>query len=409
MQNDLRTNKIFLFTQTFFVAFFIDIPALNQIFVSFFPGLSGQLMTIMYLSCGVMLVILAVPTIIVDHFVNKKLFLIILFITMGYFLTIILAPYSDLSVTNFCVYTLIALLMVLLYKVDGKLLILLIMIVPVFGITNVNDIFATNTYQYETISMGVSYAFMPTVISAIVYFYTYYNNETIKKKIIIIPILVVNIIYLFKIVQFGSRGVVFCFLCCFIFFNCFHYDKINKKVSFEGYKVFFISIITMVFLMNIWTIFATIENLIESAGFQINAINKFFRLANTTGRDITNGRTAIYEATINGIWQSPIWGHGYSTTMNNLGFIYPHNFMLQLLYDGGILLTIPIIYLVVEGFFSWYKFCSEAEFTVISALLFMSIPGALFSGNLWENNRLWLTFAVLIIFSDNNWIVCNKE
>ena len=94
--------------------------------------------------------------------------------------------------------------------------------------------------------------------------------------------------------------------------------------------------------------------------------------------------------------------------MNNLGFVYPHNFLLQLLYDGGILLTIPVIYLVVGGILNWYKFCSEDEFTVISALLLMSVPGALFSGNLWENNRLWLSFAALIVFSAKSWIICTK-
>ena len=212
-----------------------------------------------------------------------------------------------------------------------------------------------------------------------------------------------------KIIQFGSRGVVLCFLCCFIFFNCFNYDSIKMKVSFKGYKVFLISIVAVVVLMNIWTVFATIENLIESAGFHINAINKFFRLANATGGDVSNGRNAIYEATINGIWQSPFWGHGYSTTMNNLGFVYPHNFLLQLLYDGGLLLTLPLIILVVGGVLNWYKFCSEDEFTVISALLLMSVPGALFSGNLWENNRLWLTFAALIVFSARSWIIYKKK
>lgn len=409
MNNNLKANHILLFAQTALVAFFIDIPALNQIFVSFAPSLSGRLMTLMYFFCGIMLVILVIPTIIANHFVNKKLFLFIVFIAMGYFLTIIFAPYSDLSIANFGVYTLIALLMVLLCQVDGKLLIILIMMFPVFGIVNVNNVFATNSYQYETISMGMSYAFMPTVVSAIAYFYSYYKSETTKKKILLIPIFAVNIIYLLKIIQFGSRGVVLCFLCCFIFFNCFNYDSINMKVSFKGYKAFLILIVAVVVLMNIWTVFVIIENLIESAGFHINAINKFFRLANATGGDVSNGRNAIYEATINGIWQSPFWGHGYSTTMNNLGFVYPHNFLLQLLYDGGLLLTMPLIILVVGGVLNWYKFCSEDEFTVISALLLMSVPGALFSGNLWENNRLWLTFAALIAFSARSWIIYTKK
>ena len=148
MNNGLRVNNMFLFAQTALVAFFINVPALNQIFVSFIPGLSGRLMTLMYIFCGVMLVVFAVQTIISNHFVNKRLFLFIVFIAIGYFLTILFAPYSDLSMSSFGIYTLIALLMVLLCQVDGKLLITLIMTFPAIGIVNVNNIFANIIYLW---------------------------------------------------------------------------------------------------------------------------------------------------------------------------------------------------------------------------------------------------------------------
>ena len=409
MNNNLQQSSRFVFMQTILVAFFIDIPALNQIFVSFVPGLSGRIMMLLYLLCGISTCILAIVSIFKRYFVNKNLFLLIGFILLGYVMTSIFTPYSDLSFINFTVYTLLAMLIVLLLNVDGKLLISLIMTLTFIGLLNINIIFATSVYRYETISMGMSYAFMPTVVAAIVYFCVYFKKESTIKKLILVPVLLVNAIYLFKIMQFGSRGVVLCFICCFVFFFCIKYDEVNNKLSFKGYKAFFISIIVVLVLLNIWTFFEKIEGIFEAVGFHINAVNKFFRLASASNGDISNGRNAIYEATISGILQSPMWGHGYSTTMNNLGFVYPHNFMLQLLYDGGLLLTLPIFILVCAGIVRWCKSCNKDEFAVIAALIFMSVPGALFTGNLWENNRLWLTFAVLTVYSSRSWILNIKQ
>lgn len=409
MNNKLICNSKIVFMQTAIVAFFIDVPALNQIVISFFPGLTGIIMTLFYSFTAMAVILLPIVSTVLDKkIIEIKLILLIGGIVFGYLLTCIFAPYSDLTFVNLGIYTVLPILVVLLFNIDGKLLITFIMALTTVGILNVEAIFTTNKYQYETISMGLSYAFMPTVVAAIVYSLTYFKDEEKIKKIMMLPVLVINFVYFFKIIQFGSRGVVLCFACCFAFFFCFKHDNVNKKVSFKGYKAFFIFIIIAVISRNMWTIFWNIEKIFESVGLHINAINKFFRLSSASGSDISNGRNLIFKQTFEGVWQSPILGHGYSTTMNNLGFVYPHNFVLQLLYDGGLLLTIPVLYLFVRGIISWYNSCDVNEFVVIVSLILMSVPGALFTGNLWENNRLWLTFAALTIYSNRTWIYSDK-
>ena len=195
----------------------------------------------------------------------------------------IFAPYSDLTIIYFAIYTILSLCFVLLFQIDGKLLLKAIMTFPIIGILDISGIFTTNSYQYETITMGVSYAFMPTIVSSIVYFFAYYKGDNTKDKIINTLILSINMVYLFNVVQFGSRGVVLCFLMCFVFFFCFKYDNEKNRVYTKGAMVLLFAVILIIFIMNMWTIFSFLLDVIEALGFHINAIDKFFRL-NTRSR-----------------------------------------------------------------------------------------------------------------------------
>lgn len=414
MKFRLKLMKEGTMAETALIAYFIDIPALNAIFISLLPSLSGRLMVLMYLFSGLLFVLFVCLSLKRKRRVNFKLLILIIFVICGYLLTLVSTPYTDLNWVNFSIYTILSLLFVLLFQVNTKLLLQCIMTFTAIGFFNINAIFVTSSNLYETITMGVSYAFMPTIIAAIVYCFIYYKEDSFKYKIINGIVLIINLLYFLKIIQFGSRGVVLSLLSCVLFFFCFKYDEKKEKVCLKSYKAIILAIIFAFFVMNLWSVFEYISNLVESAGFHINAINKFFRLMDSSSNDITNGRLAIYMKTINGIWQSLLWGHGYSTTQHNLGIVYPHNFLLQLLYDGGIVLTTPIIVLSIKGAYSWYKSCTKNEYAIVVALFFMSIPGALFSGNLWENNRLWITLAVLVCFSTlkrnkTRGIICIEE
>ena len=218
--------------ETLLLAFFIDIPVLNIIIVTMIPGLTGQLMTWLYLICGIFFIILTLLLMLKKrvNLIDSKLFLLIISISLGYLLTLIFAPYSDLTIIYFAIYTILSLCFVLLFQIDGKLLLKAIMTFPIIGILDISGIFTTNSYQYETITMGVSYAFMPTIVSSIVYFFAYYKGDNTKDKIINTLILSINMVYLFNVVQFGSRGVVLCFLMCFVFF--FFLNMIMKKIGY---------------------------------------------------------------------------------------------------------------------------------------------------------------------------------
>ena len=74
--------------ETLLLAFFIDIPVLNIIIVTMIPGLTGQLMTWLYLICGIFFIILTLLLMLKKrvNLIDSKLFLLIISISLGYLL-----------------------------------------------------------------------------------------------------------------------------------------------------------------------------------------------------------------------------------------------------------------------------------------------------------------------------------
>ena len=88
------------------------------------------------------------------------------------------------------------------------------------------------------------------------------------------------------------------------------------------------------------------NNVLLDSDIKLDFVRKTLKIQT----DISNGRNAITEYVVENIFKSPIWGHGVSTiTYNSNGMIpYPHNFILQLFYDGGILLAVPVLFFVIK-------------------------------------------------------------
>ena len=68
--------------------------------------------------------------------------------------------------------------------------------------------------------------------------------------------------------------------------------------------------------------------------------------------DIMNGRTDIYRLAWEGFCDSPILGNGIGVFSDRFGgqnMPFIHNIVLQLLYELGILLPIPIFMIMING------------------------------------------------------------
>ena len=118
---------------------------------------------------------------------------------------------------------------------------------------------------------------------------------------------------------------------------------------------------------------------------------------------VEDGRNVIYENALNGIAQHPILGNGIGQFDYNYG-TYPHNLLLQLLYEGGIifviLIFVPILILIIlvlckgKGKF-------ENTYLVIF-LVSSSIVKLMLSYEFWSDIYFWiiLYLSYMVLFKE---------
>lgn len=162
--------------------------------------------------------------------------------------------------------------------------------------------------------------------------------------------------------------------------------RVNKKILI-------ILCICVLIYANFWNIIGLLEEIMKDKGIHFNFIEKITKLGQ---ENINNGRNTIYAITIRGIKNKILLGHGIDTFDYYTSLEYPHNFCLQFLYDIGIIGSLIVLIPVAIGIKKSFKYCNRDEFIIDVALVVASVPGALFSGNLWKNVILWCVIATFI-------------
>ena len=242
----------------------------------------------------------------------------------------------------------------------------------------------------STFSMGTTYNFFPAVLAATVHFMFY--RKKVSKWMYIAYI--GNIYYFYQVLLHGSRGPVLAVILYFIFaYFCRYNDEENRiKIDFPKFLVATIGILVIYF--NYLNIFSWIAERLGNRNVNFNFIDKVLRLA--ADGDVTNGRNDILSVALKEWIDRPIFGHGLSTFNYYTGIDYPHNFILQLLFDGGIVLFIIVVGLMIRKIVTVVKHATRDNFVFFVFLFFVSVPTALLSQDLFENFRFWMfEFALL--------------
>jgi O-antigen ligase len=124
--------------------------------------------------------------------------------------------------------------------------------------------------------------------------------------------------------------------------------------------------------------------------------------------NILNGRDLIISKVLSYIMDKPLLGYGIGSVMEITGFNYPHNFALQFLFEGGIILAMPIIYLLINSFKLMFSAnVSLNDKTFIFFLFQSSVIQLSFSSYPWQSQIFWL-FIGTVIKVNNNLIPTKK-
>lgn len=411
--NRVRNGAIPLsiFFSTVFIAVFCDIKAINSYLVAGVGEMgeseSGP-MAILYMISGIGAIITGVLS---YQWKDRKIPLaatfILVWVTVFYFVTqfFIAPPYTRLML--FVVLTLVSFILPHITQIEGRLFLRFSMLLALPAVFRVNEIFQFSEY-YDSITMGQSYAFLFPVVAAIVYFFIYFRDDSVSWKIISILLFVVNGVYAYYLVFFGSRGSVFAMLAVVLFLLVFKPSDngVGIKTKKGGFAI--VGTVAVVVAISFATLISVFQDVLANYGISLYFLDKFLDLE--SGGDITNGRQAIYALAFSDIAQHPFLGMGFDQFFNNhgnvTGIAYPHNFIIQILYDGGIVLLLVLGIPIIKGLKRVWKTCTLNEYAVVAALVFSAVPRALFSGDLWQNGPLWMLFGIVLC---RGFVVNNKK
>lgn len=378
---------------TILVAFYLDIPLLNLILVKAWPSLANRAMSAMYIVFTGLLIGLLLFNFGRIYLRIKRSTLVAMLTIIGYILiTSVHLERSTLIITNFVIYTVIPFLIPFFFELDTKLLIKSIMIFSSFGILVIDRLFIVDSN--DSISMGMSYAFLATVMAFVVYAFLYFVKEKKIKKLFYMFLMIINTVYVIGLLLYGSRGPILSVIFCLIFLLNFRVREDGTGIRIVNYRFLIIGLFALVLLCNFKQTLVFLSVFLKKYDISMQIIDKSLKLYEQSS--IFNGRSNLTFSALEGFFRSPIWGHGLSTFEYYTGNNYPHNFIFQLLYDGGVILTLTILIPTITSIISWFKYCNFNKYALFVFLIFLAIPGALFSGDIWENGKLWLMLSCLL-------------
>lgn len=385
-------NKLHL--QTLALALFADIKCLNLILISYSGNSteSGSLPFIFLVIFSIFICSLILRGNTTTTKISLGQVLIVASFFILYFATVLVIGSPRTSLLMFVPFCIIPLLAPSYIHIDAKLLLKAMMILPLFGVFNISKIFILDLYDVEKLSMGVSYAFLVPIIATISYLFLYFKDDKLKWKIIVVFASIINLLYLFFILQYGSRGPVLSIVLLVL--SLFLYKKQNDFIILRNRLVIPILTIAIIAFISLEGILELLQDALDAYGLSFRFIDKSLYLL--SDNDLSNGRESISTITIRGIVDSPILGHGFDMFDTNTGMLYPHNFLLQLLYDGGLVLFLIVIIPVIRAISKKVTLCLLSEFSVYITLFCSGVIGALFSGDMWIQPLLWLFMGIMM-------------
>lgn len=377
---------------SFVVAYYGLIPIFNLMLVRSSDSTFG-LLAPMYM-LGILLVLLTVLLFNRNiKRISSSYIVVLLSIIVTFVLTQVNHSPTTVESSFFIMMTIIPFTIPQFISVDAKTVLKLLMILPSFGILFANSLFLSIE---DSLGMDLSYALLLPVISSIVYGFTYLKNENKNQKVMLIIVLAINVFYFIYILLFGSRGPSLCVVLSFVFMWCWNRDKYSSGIKMHWKRLFTIAISIVVLVTYFEFFLYGFRDLLSSMGFEAYTLDTMIRYYEMG--DLSDGREDINMLAWRGIMDSPFIGHGISSSERFTGHPYPHNFLLQLLLDGGAILFLLVMIPMLKAFLKGWKSYSYDEILMITVLFFASVPGALFSLDMWENARLWLFMGFLFSY-----------
>lgn len=332
------------------------------------------------------------------------MFLLLLIISfyVGSFFSYYKPTINTFDFLSFCI---IPLLIGAIVRPDYELVLRLLMVVLCIAIPVFSAFFAKNniSINYNAIGLGSSYAVLPVILAGIVH-YAFYRK---KQGFWVYVLYLISVVFFVYFIPNSYRGpLLSAFITLILVFVATDESrKIYKKLLIVGTLIAGV----VFFFTNTISLIDFCQAILSKFDLSVAAIDKTIILS----EDISDGRNDIYMITINLIQDSLLFGHGISSFSYFVrGIDYPHNFILQFLFDGGIVLFAGVCILVIPNFkksFMNKENLPHGKIAILILLAGIEINRALFSGDVWRIIQFWLLIGLLLNNNDNNDCINNND
>lgn len=236
--------------------------------------------------------------------------------------------------------------------------------------------------DYESVDyghwMGISYGVLRLI--NVILIILFFSNKSYKIKLLIcIPLL----FYIIICMNYASRGAVIAiFLLLFLIFDIKYGLKSKTLLILIGLGLFI-----FLFLFNVEDILLYVNDNLSQLGIHVLFLEKTLRMF--MEHALSNGRDVLAYQAINGIMKSPFAGNGIASFESQYGR-YPHSVILQIFYEGGVLLFIPFFLIFLYSIYYILNNKKEIEKRLFFSYLFTSgVVELLFSSVYWKSQIFW--------------------
>lgn len=296
---------------------------------------------------------------------NKELVFVVTYLILYFVFTRIFQPgKSSLETVDFIGMCILPLIIGGVVGADYSLVFRICMWLLVLGIPVYSQLFLKANYglNYDAVSMSMSYDILPITLVGVIHM-IYFGR---KSKIVDKMLYVISIVFCISLIRMSYRGALLALVVSVVlalYFRKYESD-LNKQIRFVVICLF-----VVILALNFQNVLVLASNILNSFDIHIAFIDKTVYLMQYDS--LGHGRLETYKLAFDGFLESPVWGHGLATFEYYTGLPFPHNFILEFMFDGGVLLSIPLLYIFISSIRHLLK-------------------------NVWTGDRYWFAFTLMI-------------
>ncbi|MEH7119241.1 O-antigen ligase family protein, partial [Neobacillus vireti] len=249
----------------------------------------------------------------------------------------------------------------------------------------------------DYVAMRISYGLLPSCLGLI---YLAFNKKYSNKVELLLYFLLLLTAFKFLIFS-GSRGAVF---SIFVYLYVLIINKLKTRATKITFS-FIVIILIYYFVFYLDKIILQVNNFLLIYNIDIEWLDRSIRQMDSDAGLLSN-RDQLYEGAVKLISEHPIFGIGIGNFDSIYG-IYPHNLVLELMVEFGLVGTIIFIFIIIMGYIKSLK--SNKNIKVMMQFLFsLSIPQLMFSNSFWLSSTFWMyiLISIYLIRKNFNYVKC---